>query len=67
MASLADGILAPPVLIEASHFHLADELRGDVGLRQMLLDHPELVRAVGVSGHPPDIDRPGDLDAPGAP
>lgn len=67
VASLADGILAPPVLIEASHFHLADELSGDIGLRQMLIDHPGLVRAVDVRGHPPDIDTPDDLDRAGGP
>jgi CTP:molybdopterin cytidylyltransferase MocA len=67
VASLADGILAPPVLIEASHFHLADGLSGDIGLRQMLIDHPELVRAVEVGGHPPDIDTPEDLDRTSGP
>ena len=67
VASQSGGILAPPVLIEASHFHLASGLSGDIGLRQMLLDHPELVRAVQVGGHPPDIDTPEDLDRAGGP
>lgn len=67
VASQADGILAPPVLIEASHFRLADGLSGDIGLRQMLIDHPELVRAVEVAGHPPDIDTPEDLARAGGP
>jgi CTP:molybdopterin cytidylyltransferase MocA len=62
VASRSDGILAPPVLIEASHFHLAAGLSGDIGLRQILLDHPGLVRAVEVGGHPADIDTPGDLE-----
>ena len=62
VASAADGILAPPVLIERSHFHLAEGLGGDIGLRQVLLDHPDLVRAVEVPGHPPDIDTPDDFD-----
>ena len=67
VASLAGGVLAPPVLIEASQFHLADEISGDIGLRQMLTDHPELVRGVEVDGHPPDIDTPDDLDRAGGP
>jgi hypothetical protein len=33
----------------------------------MLLDHPELVRAIQVGGHPPDIDTPEDLDRAGGP
>jgi CTP:molybdopterin cytidylyltransferase MocA len=67
VASRANGVLAPPVLIEASHFHLAAGLSGDVGLRQLLLDHPELVRTVEVGGHPRDIDTPEDLDRLGGP
>jgi molybdenum cofactor cytidylyltransferase len=67
VGSLADGILAPPVLIESSHFHLVKELSGDIGLRQMLIEHPELVRALEVGAHPPDIDTPDDLDHAGGP
>jgi molybdenum cofactor cytidylyltransferase len=67
VASEADGVLAPPVLIEASHFHLADALTGDIGLRQLLIDHPDLVRAYEVGGHPPDIDTPDDLGRAGGP
>ena len=67
VASAADGVLAPPVLIEASHFHLADALSGDSGLRQLLIDHPDLVRALEVGAHPPDIDTPDDLDRAGGP
>jgi CTP:molybdopterin cytidylyltransferase MocA len=67
VASVSDGILAPPVLIERSHFHLAYGLSGDIGLRQILLDHPELVRAVEVGGHPPDLDTPDDLGRIGGP
>lgn len=61
VASIADGVLAPPVLIEGSHFHLVDGLSGGIGLRQILLDHPDLVQAVEVAGHPPDLDTPDDL------
>lgn len=61
VASSAEGILAPPILVERSHFALLEGLGGDIGLRQILLDHPELVHAVEVAGHPLDIDTPGDL------
>ncbi len=61
IASEAGGILAPPVLIERSHFHLVETLSGDTGLRGWLDANPELVQAVPVSNHPPDIDTPDDL------
>jgi molybdenum cofactor cytidylyltransferase len=61
VASVADGILAPPILVERSHFDLASGLGGDIGLRDILLAHPDLVVAVPVSGHPPDLDTPADL------
>lgn len=62
VAARAGSLLAPPVLIERSHFGLADDLRGDTGLRAILDARPELVTAVQVPGHPPDIDTPDDLD-----
>jgi molybdenum cofactor cytidylyltransferase len=62
VASAADGLLAPPILIERSHFHLIHGLSGDVGLRQILLADPDMVRAVPVPSHAPDVDRPDDLD-----
>jgi molybdenum cofactor cytidylyltransferase len=62
VAALADGILAPPVLLERSHFHLADGLTRDVGLREVLRSNPDLVSAVPVAGHAADIDAPADLD-----
>jgi molybdenum cofactor cytidylyltransferase len=61
VASAADGLLAPPILIERSHFHLVDGLSGDVGLRQILLADPGMVRAVPVPSHAPDVDTPDDL------
>ena len=61
VACAADGILAPPILIERSHFHLLEGLRGDVGLRELLRANPDLVRAVPVPAHPPDVDTPDDL------
>lgn len=62
VAAEADGVLGPPVLIERSHFGLAAELSGDIGLRQILRDNPDLTRAVAVPAHPLDVDTPADLD-----
>ncbi|MEX0710121.1 MAG: nucleotidyltransferase family protein [Chloroflexota bacterium] len=61
IAVSAGGVLAPPVLIERSHFSLVEDLSGDVGLRQVLAANPELVRVVEVDTHPPDVDTPDDL------
>jgi molybdenum cofactor cytidylyltransferase len=61
VAALADGVLAPPVLVERTHFHLVDGLTGDSGLRQLLRENPELVTRVPVRAHAPDIDSPADL------
>ncbi len=61
VASSAGGILAPPILIERSHFALLEGLSGDLGLGQFLRAQPELVRSVEVVGHPPDVDTPADL------
>ena len=67
VAPAADGVLAPPILIERSHFHLAEGLAGDIGLRQILRANPELVRIVPVAAHPPDVDTPDDLARIGRP
>ena len=67
VATLADGVLAPPVLIERTHFALADELAGDVGLRELLRANPDLVTAVDVPTHAPDVDTPNDLGRPSGP
>ena len=61
-AALAGGILAPPVLLERTHFHLAGGLARDVGLRDVLRSNPDLVAAVPVAAHAPDVDLPDDLD-----
>ncbi len=61
VASLAANVLAPPLLIERDHFWLADGLRGDVGLRDLLTNHPELCVTVEVDAHAPDVDTPADL------
>ena len=59
----ADGHDGPPVLLERSHFGLVTEARGDVGLREVIAARPELVCAVEVASHAPDIDTPDDLRA----
>lgn len=57
----ADGHDGPPLLLERSHFGLARALRGDLGLRAVIAARPELVCAVEVPLHPPDVDTPEDL------
>jgi molybdenum cofactor cytidylyltransferase len=61
VAAGAAGILAPPVLVERSHFNLVESLSGDIGLRGWLSANADLVQAVPVVAHPPDIDTPEDL------
>jgi CTP:molybdopterin cytidylyltransferase MocA len=67
VAALAEGVLAPPVLIERTHFSLADGLSGDVGLRDLLRGNPALVTSVPVPTHAPDVDTPDDLGRLGGP
>ncbi|MGH2379780.1 MAG: nucleotidyltransferase family protein [Candidatus Limnocylindria bacterium] len=57
----ASGRIGPPVLIMRSSFDLADQARGDEGLRSMVAANPELVTSVEVGEHAPDVDTPGDL------
>ncbi len=61
IAGAADGILAPPVLIERIGFGLVDRLSGDIGLREVLAAHPDWVTTVAVEAHAPDVDTPDDL------
>jgi molybdenum cofactor cytidylyltransferase len=63
VAARAEGRLAAPVLAERSHFAIVQEPGGDIGLREILNAHPDLVRAVEVGEHPPDVDTPADLRA----
>lgn len=63
VAAFADEVPAPPLLVERTHFHLIEGLSGDLGLRELLREHPELVTKVPVRAHAPDIDRPADLEA----
>lgn len=62
IAAEAAGLLAPPVLVERSYFGLFDTLTGDAGLRDILRRQPDLVRAVPIERHTPDIDTPADLE-----
>ena len=62
VAASAGGLLAPPVLIERSAFELADAATGDQGLRDLFRGNPQLVTAVEVGDHAPDVDTPGDLE-----
>jgi molybdenum cofactor cytidylyltransferase len=63
VAASAGGRLAPPVLVERSHFHLADATAGDVGLRQILAARRDEVTTVEVGAHVADVDTPADLAA----
>jgi len=62
VAAEAGGVLAPPVLIERSHFGLAGQLTGDRGLRDVLRGSRQLVQPVPVPEHAIDVDAPSDLD-----
>jgi CTP:molybdopterin cytidylyltransferase MocA len=61
VAALAEGRIAPPMLIRRDAFALAAEAHGDEGLRSVLEAHPELVHRVDIGTHPPDVDTPADL------
>lgn len=58
-----DGLLHPPVVLARALWPQIDELRGDVGLRQMLRQQADgiaRVTAVRPLRHPVDIDTPED-------
>jgi CTP:molybdopterin cytidylyltransferase MocA len=57
------GVDAPPVLLERSQFGRVAEASGDTGLRDVLRARPELICAVEVGRHAPDIDTHDDLAA----
>lgn len=63
VATEAGGHMAPPILLEREAFGLAKAAAGDIGLRQILREHPDLVRGVPIERHPPDVDTPDDLAA----
>jgi CTP:molybdopterin cytidylyltransferase MocA len=62
VATRAGGQTGPPILVERSHFSIVESPQGDVGLRELLRDHPEWVLAIELAAHPADVDTPGDLE-----
>ncbi len=62
VATRTDGVLGPPVLIEREGFALANQVGGDVGLRDLLRSDPSLVTAVDHEPLP-DVDTAEDLEA----
>lgn len=63
VAAEAGQRFGPPVLVEPGAFAVVAAAIGDIGLRAVLREHPDLVTAVPVAGHPPDVDTPDDLAA----
>jgi len=63
VATMTEGHLAPPVLIERSHFDVVRRPGGDIGLRAVLNDHPEWVAAIELPERIPDVDTVDDLRA----
>jgi CTP:molybdopterin cytidylyltransferase MocA len=61
LAAQSGGRLAPPVLLEPEAFPVVAMLAGDIGLREVFDRQPELVHAVSVLAHAPDIDTADDL------
>ena len=61
VATLADGVIGPPVLLEREAFGLVEGLAGDVGLRDLLRSDPTLVTPVDHAGVP-DVDTAEDLE-----
>ena len=65
VAAEAGERFGPPVLVEPGAFAVVAAAIGDIGLRAVLREHPDLVTAVAVAGHPPDVDTQDDLAALG--
>ena len=63
VATMAAGRLAPPVLIERSHFDVVRQPSGDIGLREVLNAHPDWVAAVEITEAIADVDTVDDLRA----
>jgi molybdenum cofactor cytidylyltransferase len=63
VATMSHGLLSPPVLIERSHFEVIRQPSGDIGLREVLNEHPEWVAAIEMTETIPDVDTADDLRA----
>lgn len=61
LAAQSGGRLAPPVLLEPGAFPVVATLTGDIGLREVFRRNPDLVHAVSVPAHAPDVDTADDL------
>jgi CTP:molybdopterin cytidylyltransferase MocA len=64
VAARAAGLVMPPVVVERSHFDVVQRPSGDMGLRQILRAHADLVTSVDVEW-PADVDTIADLEAIG--
>ena len=62
VAASAEDRLGPPVLLSRAAFAMATDVIGDMGLRGVLADRPELVTPVDVLAHAPDVDTPEQLE-----
>lgn len=61
VASVADGVLRPPVFFSAAWFSRLHELHGDTGARALLQAHPAAVATVPLDA-PADLDTPADYE-----
>ena len=61
------GVYAPPVLLRRAAFDVVEATNGDAGLRSVIEAHPELVSAIDVARHAPDVDTAADVAALGEP
>ncbi len=61
VATRADGVIGPPVLLEREAFGFVDGLRDDAGLRDLIRSDPSLVTAVD-HARLPDVDTAQDLE-----
>lgn len=62
VATSRAGALMPPVLVERTHFGVVGRAEGDAGLRAVLAQHPEWLRALEIEEGVPDVDSPADLE-----
>jgi CTP:molybdopterin cytidylyltransferase MocA len=62
VATAANGLVGPPVLLERRRFDLVETLSGDIGLREVIRADAD-VRLIEVDAHPADVDTPEDLAA----